>query len=274
MARLLSAALIVPLLLLPQWTAAQEKAGRSSSRYFFAETGVTVNAGDFGTGADTTIVSVPFTLGYRSERWEVSATIPYLSITSTGFVVLTAGGPAAVATTGSPVPAISREVSSNTTSGLGDLTLRGAFFLVPEEERTPSVTPWVSLKLPTADEDEGLGTGEFDVGIGAIFSKTFGRSFGSADLGYVFIGEPGGTDLDDVFSAILTVGQRLEEHLAVYGFLDYRTSVVERVDDPVALGLGAFLAFREVLALRGEFRLGLTESAPDVGGSVSVSYRF
>jgi len=38
--------------------------------------GVTVSSGDFGTAVDTTIVSVPFTFGYRTEQLEVSASIP------------------------------------------------------------------------------------------------------------------------------------------------------------------------------------------------------
>ncbi|MBI4168722.1 MAG: hypothetical protein HY510_02145, partial [Acidobacteria bacterium] len=68
MPRLICAALVTFLALLPHWAAAQ------APKPFFAETGVTVSSGDFGTGEDTTIVSVPFTLGYRTERWEVSAT--------------------------------------------------------------------------------------------------------------------------------------------------------------------------------------------------------
>ena len=77
--------------------AGEEKTGHRD--HFFTESGVTVSSGDFGTAADTTIVSVPFTLGYRTERLEVSATIPYLHISTTGFTTPTLGGPAPVAQT-------------------------------------------------------------------------------------------------------------------------------------------------------------------------------
>lgn len=68
-----------------------------------------------------------------------------------------------------PSPVIAKEASTNTTSGLGDLTLSGTYLLVTQEGPWPSVSPWVSVKIPTADKDEGLGTGKADVGFGAIF---------------------------------------------------------------------------------------------------------
>ena len=130
------------------------------------------------------------------------------------------------------------------------------------------------MKIPTADKDEGLGTGKADVGFGAIFDVARGRLFASADLGYIIVGEPSGVDFNNVFAATLTGGFSPIDPLILYALFDYRTAVVKEVDDPIALGFGANYPLGDVLLIKGEVRFGLTESAPDVAWTSTLQYRF
>ncbi len=287
MGQLIVAAFLAFLFLVPERSFAQHKP--AADRLFFFETGIELSTGDFGTARDTTILAVPFTLGYQHRIFELAATIPYLYLSTTGFTILTGGGPAAISETraartpspgvpvptpGNPSPVIADRASRNSTSGMGDLTLEGTAFLLEERGNWPSLSPWLAVKLPTANEKKGLGTGKTDVGLGVIVAKTFGRSFASADLGYTFIGEPRGVDLDNVFSVLATLGHNLSDVLSVHGFVDFRTAVVDTVDNPVSLGLGARYRFSERIGLKTDVRFGVTNSAPDVAGILGVEFRF
>jgi hypothetical protein len=279
---------VVLLVFLAPAQAAEEERGQGLDP-FFVETGVTGSTGDFGTAVDTTLVWVPFTFGYRTERLEVSATIPYIALSTTGFTTPTLGGPAAVSETPAaqqpspqvpnptptqPSPVIATEASTDPTSGLGDLTLSGTYLLIEQEGPWPSVSPWASVKIPTADKDKGLGTGEVDFGFGAIFDVARGRLFASADLGYIIIGEPSGVDFDNVFAATLIGGLIPLDRLTLYALFDYRTAVVKEVDDPIALGFGANYPLGNAFLAKGELRFGLTESAADLAWTTTLQYRF
>src|SRR4029450_13931950 len=127
--------------------------------------------GDYGTGEDTEIIYVPFTFGVRLDRFRLSLTVPYLHQTSQN-VVLTGGGVAAKNKKNQPSPSTTTTVSQ-TEDGLGDILLRASYIVLKERPLLPEIEPYLKIKFPTADEDRGLGTGEFDETIGVDFSKTF-----------------------------------------------------------------------------------------------------
>lgn len=53
-----------------------------------------------------------------------------------------------------------------TTTGIGDVILRGRYYLVEEQDYVPLIAVTARLKLPTANASQGLGTGELDHGYG------------------------------------------------------------------------------------------------------------
>lgn len=55
-------------------------------------------------------------------------------------------------------------------SGLGDITISAGYAAL-EEGSFPRIRLEAFMKLPTADSDEGLGSGSFDWGPGISFSK-------------------------------------------------------------------------------------------------------
>lgn len=78
-----------------------------------------------------------------------------------------------------------------TTSGLGDVIIKGRYYIVEERDAMPLMALTARVKFPTANEQLGLGTGALDYGFGVELSKMFGESWiGFLDAGYNIIGDP------------------------------------------------------------------------------------
>src|SRR6266511_3076965 len=150
--------------------------------------------GDYGTSEDTEIIYVPFTFGVKLDRFELRLTVPYIRQTSQT-VTLTGGGVAV-----RKDKKAQAAQATDTESGLGDVLLRGSYILLQEQDVWPEVTPYFKIKFPTADEDRGLGTGEFDETFGVDLAKRLVDGlFGYVGLAYTFIGSPPGSDLKNSF---------------------------------------------------------------------------
>lgn len=83
--------------------------------------------------------------------------------------------------------------------GFGDAVVGTKYLVVRETERVPGVATSFEVKLPTASEDKGLGSGEFDYDLRLRSQKTFGWFTGIVNVGYTFIGEPAGQARRDVW---------------------------------------------------------------------------
>lgn len=89
--------------------------------------------------------------------------------------------------------------------GFGDAVIGTKYVLLPEQERLPGIAASFELKLPTGDEDKGLGSGEFDYDLRLRTQKTWGWFTGIFNVGYTFIGEPElGGDPQDRRNVIFT----------------------------------------------------------------------
>lgn len=64
-----------------------------------------------------------------------------------------------------------------TTAGLGDIVLRGRYYVFEEQRYLPLVAVTARMKLPTANASQGLGTGAFDHGYGVEISKLIGEKW-------------------------------------------------------------------------------------------------
>jgi len=73
-------------------------------------------------------------------------------------------------------------------SGLGDIGLSVKYGFVGESESVPGVAAGLRVKIPTADDSEGLGTGEFDLGLMLAASKKIGRTEYMVNVEYALIG--------------------------------------------------------------------------------------
>ena len=235
-------------------------------------TSVDYSVGDYGTGKDTTLLYVPFTLGVRPfDRFWLNVTVPYLYQNSQN-VVLTGGG---VAVKGKSNGKLTRPATSTTESGLGDVLAKASLVLVEEKDFIPEITPYFKVKFPTADKDRGLGTGEFDETLGVDVSKLLIASlFGYLELAYTFIGEPSGTTLHNSFGWSVGAAYAIVQPFSVFAFLEGATAIAPGQDDPLDIRVGAEYRIIKALKLTGAVTRGLSNGSADWGISGTLTLRF
>ena len=162
-----------------------------------------------------------------------------------------------------------------TTSGLGDIILRGRYYVIEEKDWVPLVAITGRLKLPTADEKRGLGTGKMDEGVGAEVSKRLGDSWiAFLDGGFNIIGRPDGLNLRNQWWYDAGGGYYFAKNLlgSVY-FEEYRSLVsgAQNIRDVFfSMSYRASSEWR----FNGGFAVGLSNGAPDHVLSIGTNYRF
>ena len=152
-------------------------AGHASDKTASVGLGFEFTSGDYGTGIRTNSLYVPVTVEVTpTDRWGVSLEIPYVYQSSSAVVAGEFRGMqqqsmglgsqsvvAAMGSTGGPGPRTNAPATDigKSQSGLGDITLRAGYIVVPEGDYLPAIRPNFFVKLPTADKNKFLGTGAF-----------------------------------------------------------------------------------------------------------------
>jgi hypothetical protein len=162
--------------------------------------GVEHSTGDYGQASDTTITSIPFTLKLGSRPWQFALTVPYLEVDGPGNVTRDLGR-----FRGAGTP--------RHTSGLGDIV--GAATRTFGFAEGTSLDLTARVKLGTADESDGLGTGENDLHLQADITRSMGSLTPFATLGYKILGDPPGIDLNNVFYLALGASRKLDDQRSV-----------------------------------------------------------
>jgi len=239
-------------------------AGQSPHR-FSVGTGFDYSNGDYGDVVDTEIWYVPFRLRYEYDRWTARLTVPWLQITGPGNV---AGGGEDITVLRSGA-----RVARTTESGLGDVSASLSYLFTPGRS-FPDIEVTGKVKFPTADEDRGLGTGEFDYTIQAEAYKTFGAFTPSALAGYKFKGDPTGSDLNDVFLAGVAGDYRVNDWWSVGATFDFQEATSDTSDD--SLDLGGYVSWKvhPKWIVTGYGGVGLSDGSPDENVGVSIRYKF
>jgi len=234
-------------------------------------TSVNYSVGDYGTGKDTTIVYVPFTLGVSPlDRLWLSVTVPFV-YQDTQNVIITSGG---VASRKEEKGKLARPGRSTTEEGIGDVLLKVSYAILEEKALIPEIAPYVKIKFPTADENRGLGTGEYDETIGVDLSKRLIHGlFGYLSLSYTFIGSPPGSDLRNSFGWSLGPAYALGP-VSVFGFLEGATAIAPGQEDPLDVRVGAEFGLLPALKLTGAVTRGLSKGSADWGVSAGLALRF
>jgi len=173
--------------------------------------------------------------------------------------------------------------------GLGDLTLKAKIRFIKGREATPvSIAGQLIVKFPSCDDHKKLSpecTGEPDLGIRAIASKEFFPVTIHLNLGYIFVGNPPNTKLDDILTYSLAFDyMTVADYFHVVGEVAgetnrYPKSTGGRVTkstsaNPLSalIGLLYDVDVNKVLSLSSGF--GLTKASPDYNLSVGFRYLF
>ncbi len=244
--------------------AQQPPAARPASppRLFLAETHAFFLSGEYGGEESTDIWYVPVSLKSLGPRYEFGIVVPFLSI----------DGPASVSGGDRPSAPTGEEASGGRRSGPGDILLRGEYFFLAGDGRR---RPWLSVlgrvKLPTAREDEGLGTGEVDLSAGAAYTQPWGpRVFIYLDAVRKKVGDPEGVEFQDTTSSALQVSVRPSSAVWLYLMYDREDSIVSGFADGESLTAGLLVRVGEGWRLSAALLRGLSDTREDFGAVIGL----
>jgi hypothetical protein len=212
----------------PQRPTVSSDTGTTAHETFELEAGVTVDPGD--------LVSLPTSLKYGlTEQTEVFATwspLDYLQLPGEDQV------------------------------GPGDLVLGARSRFAEQTDGRPSFAIQSQVKLPTANDSEGLGTGELDFSLAGIATRAFEDVTVTGYLQVDVLGDPaGGTDLGQKVAVAAARG--LPDDVGV--FAEVAGIFVPEKDDTQGLAtLGATYTLSPALVLDAGVVLGFGDDAPDV----------
>lgn len=231
---------------------------------FTLRAGVEYSSGQYGGTEDIDDIYVPITGILVSGKWGFRATIPYLQVKGPEGTELGPGG--------EPLPGTGDIV---TESGLGDIYLGLTYFdLYVSSHRRFLLDLTGKVKLGTADETKGLGSGENDYSIqldGYRFFDSFSL-FGT--LGYKVRGQPSYSTLDDVWFVSVGGSLPVANRTRLGMSLNLSPSAYSDREDLRDISLYLSHWTQGSWRYSGYLSAGLSDSSPDMGAGFSVGYHF
>jgi hypothetical protein len=245
------------------------------------------SSGKYGTNSATNIIYVPLSIRRLFDDGDITFIAPYVSVTGDCGVTLVSGVPNA---TGGTCPTVRRERRTPsgrvivvtrtldtrvTNSGPGDLMLQGRYYLLDEKVFVPTIAVTARVKIPTANADQGLGTGQFDEGFGIETSKRLSESFVAfADGGFTFIGKPPGVPLRNQWNFDVGLGYYVTKTVLVSVYYEAWRALIEGLQNPQDMLLALNWVITPTLRFSSALQIGLSDGAPDYGLTAGVSVRF
>jgi hypothetical protein len=228
-------------------------------------TGVDYSSGDYGDVIDTTILYVPFTFTYEQYPLTFKITIPWLEIEGPGNVI--GGGDAGVVIGGG-------SATKTTESGMGDIWTSLAYSV----EAIPADWFYLDLiakvKLPTGDDDRGLGTGERDWTLQADFFKSLGKFSPLATVAYKIKGDPPGFKLDNVWYLSVGGAYQFSDQTSAGATIDFQEAATETSDDAFELFGYVTHKLTPAWSVTAYGYGGFTDGSPDEGVGLQIGYRY
>ena len=230
---------------------------------FTFSTGVEYTKGNYGASIDTTMLQVPFVLGYNTEQYALSVTVPYIQISGSEDVIFSG-------TTKSPIVSTTTTTSNvkHTDSGLGDITLSGTYQLQKEIKTRPWIAMTGKIKLGTADEKKRLGTGENDYAVQLELAKKALHGY----IGYKIIGDTSTINYNDVTYGAVGITIPASKNWTTITEYYVEQASVSGVDNVQELSFTMNKKLKNEKKLGMYIVKGLTNSTPDWGAGVTVSY--
>ena len=240
--------------------------------------------GDYGGDSDISTYTIPLSVfWYPDERFDLILTIPY--VYQSGGI-----GSAISGNRRAPVPAKVKDikklpdvtngetdtqthVQEKSRSGLGDITLEVGYSLLFESVRRPLTRLILYGKIPTADDDRGLGTGAFDFGIGTGLGKRIEEWSVYVEAMYIKPGDSQKYRTEDYFSFSATVARLFGEFISAGTSISLATDGFNGNDIwEIAGNLTWRISPR--IDFQGYLIKGLSEGAADTGGGLSTLFSF
>ena len=261
--------------------------GNADQTHYSVGLGLEFASGTYGTGTRTNTVFIPFTAAvYPSERLDFFVEIPIIYQSNNNVVSSLGSGihggqfamgssVAAPAGNGGMMGSSSGMGSEGTgQGGIGDITVKAGYLLVPEKEYTPQIRPNVFVKFPTADNSKSLGTGEYDGGFALEFWKWLDSWITYAEAGYAIQGKSSAIALKNYLYYTIGAGYQVTDNFRPMFILKGSTAPVDGVDPLLEARLKLKYQATQHTGIEGYLAKGISTSSPDYGTGLAIFYDF
>jgi len=167
-------------------------------------------------------------------------------------------------------------VNGELEKGLGDIVLRMKYRIINETDAYPAFLIKPTFKIPSGDEEKGLGSGKSDAGILLVLSKSFGNFSGYLNAGYNMLDLPKDKFWSDNTAFIgLGFSQPVNERVTLLGELTYEPNFnSRRSDDPFDMVWGVNYNLSQTAMLDFALRSGLTDASQDYSVISGITLNF
>lgn len=194
---------------------------------------------DIATQPDVTVYGASVGVGHEWPDLRVGVSVPY-------YVVQADDG-----------------VTHGTESGLGDVLVWAEWDALPPRPNHFSLTASALLKLPTADEDEGLGTGETDYGAFLELGRPYEDFKPFVSAGYIWKGDAPEIDYRNTWLYSLGIVKYIGRD-ELYVSFDARDASLPGTDGTRLLSAGWLHTLSARQTLRFDASAGLNDDSPDL----------
>ena len=161
--------------------------------------------------------------------------------------------------------------ANQTATGIGDAYVSLQLTMVSETQRSPSLGVGYLVKLPTANESEGLGSGRIDHKLRFLASKKIRETDVDFNAALLFSGNPGTNGHGAGYQLALSFSRELKHRFTLEGEI-FGESL--DTDQPRGLFLQGGGSYQPSPRVSYDFgvRTGLSANAPRVGIFAGVSF--
>ena len=247
------------------------------------------SSGDYGQSENTEVWYVPFSAKYEfsdlaitsydRDRLSFKITIPFIRIDGPSGIIWGTGAPIVGSGRGQSAgpggggPVVPIETIDSEESGLGDLIVSASYGIRPPVE---SPLPWflvsAKVKIPTASESKGLGTGKADYTVFSEIYKPMGQIGFFVGGGYRFMGDPKDFELQNRWLASVGLDLEISNRVGVGVSYDYREGATSSSPDAHEISPWITIHLDRGLRVDPYAVFGLSNGSPSYGAGLRFSW--
>lgn len=233
-------------------------------------TGLEYQEGDYGTPDSTSLWRIPISISYRKTNFGFFASMPLLHARSDGDIIIS--NKTTMPKKG--VPPTSSSTKLQTASGIGDIVLSGTYYFIPDLRNETIYRLTAVLKLGTANETKGLGTGENDFSIEGGAAKHINEYILSGTLGYEINGDSPVFNYNDVLYGAVGLTKQLAMNKQIGSLLHFSQALTDFSEEPLELSIFYSQPVAKTRDIYFYLSKGLSNGSPDfsIGGTIQFYY--
>ena len=223
-------------------------------------TGIDFSSGKYGQSEETRITYVPFIAKYDTDKWSFKAVVPWLKV----------DGPGGVSADSRIVTNATLGNKRTVESGLGDTVLGATYSALQFSEQKIFIDVGGKVKLPTASEKRGLGTGKTDYTFSTDVYKSYDAFTLLGTLGYRVLGDPDGVNLENVWFGTVGGVYKFDSNNSAGVTMDLREATTKGGSKLREYSVFYSHKFNDTYKLQTYLVAGDTESSVDFGAGAML----